>query len=177
MIPDNASAPSAGTTMAPMSSFSGEVVAISVAPEEGAPTVRVDEVRAVPGRGLEGDRYFHLLGKFSRKMDPGREVTLVEAEAVEALARDYGIALQEGATRRNITTRGVPLNHLVDREFRVGDAVLRGVRLCDPCGYLEKMTVPGVKKGLAHRGGLNAAVVAGGTIRTGDPIRPADDSV
>ena len=163
--------------MESMSTFEGEVVSISIAPEEGAPTVRVDEVRAVPGRGLEGDRYFHLLGKFSRKQDPGREVTLVESEAVEALARDYGIALEDGATRRNITTVGVPLNHLIGRDFRVGDAVLRGVRLCDPCGYLEKMTAPGVKKGLAHRGGLNAAIVSEGTIRRGDAIRPADASV
>jgi MOSC domain-containing protein YiiM len=154
--------------------FEGEVVSIHLAGEEGADVYEVGEVRAVAGRGLEGDRYFYKSGTFARKWDPGNEVTLVEAEAVEALARDYDIELPPGGTRRNITTRGVPLNHLVGREFRVGESVLRGERLCDPCGYLEKMTIPGVRKGLAHRGGLNAAIVSGGVIRRGDRICSED---
>jgi MOSC domain-containing protein YiiM len=152
--------------------FQGEVAFIHIAPEEGAPVREVDEVRAVPGLGLEGDRYFKLAGTFSRKPDPRREVTLIEAESLDALARDYGIELEHGATRRNITTRGVPLNHLVGLEFRVGDAVLRGLELCKPCGLLERRTEAGVKKGLTHRGGLNAHVLAEGMIRKGDPICP-----
>ncbi len=152
--------------------FRGRVEAIHLAPAEREPVHAVDEVRAVPGRGLEGDRYFELLGTFSRKPDPGREVTLVEAEAVEALLGQHGIELEPGATRRNITTRGVPLNDLVGREFSVGGAVLRGVRLCHPCSLLERMTEPGVKQGLTDRGGLNAQVVSEGLIRRGDAICP-----
>jgi MOSC domain-containing protein YiiM len=155
-----------------VTTFQGHVVSIRFAPDVGAPTAALDEVEAVPGRGLDGDRYFKLSGTFSRKADPGRDVTLVEAEAIESLARDYGIELADGDTRRNITTRGVPLNHLVGRDFTVGEAVLRGIRLCDPCGLLERRTQPGVKKALAHRGGLNAQIVSGGTIRKGDSIRP-----
>jgi MOSC domain-containing protein YiiM len=150
--------------------FEGEVVSIHIAPDEGDAVVEVGEVQAVAGRGLEGDRYFHRSGTFARKWDPGNEVTLVESEAVEALGRDYDIQLGPGETRRNIMTRGVPLNHLVGREFRVGDAVLRGERLCDPCGLLERMTRPGVRHGLLHRGGLNAAIVVGGIIRKGDRV-------
>jgi MOSC domain-containing protein YiiM len=150
--------------------FDGEVVSIHIAPDEGHDVVEVDEVRAVAGRGLEGDRYFHKSGTFARKWDPGNEVTLVESEAIEALARDYGIELGSGATRRNITTRGVPLNHLVGRQFRVGETELRGERLCDPCGLLESRTHPGVRKGLQHRGGLNAAIVVAGVIRRGDRV-------
>ena len=150
--------------------FQGEVVSIHIAPDKGEQVVEVGEVQAVAGRGLEGDRYFHKSGTFARKWDPGNEVTLVESEAVEAVGRDYGIGLGPGETRRNIMTRGVPLNHLVGREFRVGDAVLRGERLCDPCGLLERMTQPGVRKALAHRGGLNAAIVLGAVIRKGDPV-------
>ena len=157
-------------------SFRGEVVSIRIAPEEGAPTVAVPEVRAVAGRGLEGDRYFFRSGTFSRKADPAREVTLVEAEAIEAVARDHGIELADGDTRRNITTRGVPLNHLVGKTFRVGEVVLRGVELCHPCGLLERLTHPGVRKALANRGGLNAQVLVEGTIRTGDEVSLADDS-
>ena len=150
--------------------FQGEVISIHIAPEEGERVVEVHEVQAVAGKGLEGDRYFLRSGTFARKWDPGNEVTLIESEAVEALGRDYGIRLGAGETRRNIMTRGVPLNHLVGREFRVGDAVLRGERLCDPCGLLERMTQPGVRMALAHRGGLNAAIVVGAVIRKGDRV-------
>jgi MOSC domain-containing protein YiiM len=154
--------------------FEGEVVAIHIAPDEGADVHEVVEVRAVPGRGLEGDRYFAKSGTFARKWNPGREVTLVEAEAIDSLRADYDIDLPPGGTRRNITTRGVPLNHLVGREFRVGETVLRGERLCDPCGYLESLTAPGLRKGLANRGGLNAAIVSGGVIRRGDRVCSED---
>lgn len=150
--------------------FRGDVHAIHLAAGEGEPTYPVSSVRAIPGRGLEGDRYFNLKGSFSRRPDPGREVTLVELEAIEALANDYGIPLEAGATRRNITTRGVPLNHLVGREFDVGEARLRGLRLCKPCSLLERMTQEGVKKGLANRGGLNAQIVREGVIHEGDPV-------
>jgi MOSC domain-containing protein YiiM len=152
--------------------FKGEVVSIHIAANEGEPVIPVDEVRAVEGRGLEGDRYFLRSGKMSRKEDPGREVTLIEAEAVEALARDHAIELPPGASRRNIMVRGVPLNHLPGVEFEVGEVVLRGIKLCEPCGYLEGLTRPGVREGLKHRGGLNAQIVSGGTIRQGDAVKP-----
>lgn len=150
--------------------FTGEVVAIYIASDEGKPTESVTEVRAIAGRGLEGDRYAAQEGKFSQKDDPGREVTLIESEAIAALEKDYGIELGLGGSRRNIVTRDVPLNHLVGREFRVGEVVLRGIKLCEPCGYLEGLTEKGVRKGLAHRGGLNAQIVAEGLIKAGDEI-------
>jgi MOSC domain-containing protein YiiM len=153
--------------------FQGEVVSIHIAPDEGDPSAEVDEIRAVAGRGLEGDRYYNHSGKFSHKENPGREVTLIESEAIDALARDHGVTIGRGDSRRNIVTRGVPLNHLVGREFRIGDGVvLEGIRLCEPCGYLESLTAPGVKRGLAHRGGLNARIVAEGVIRRGDAVTP-----
>ena len=152
--------------------FEGEVVSIHIAANEGEPVTPVDEVRAVEGRGLEGDRYFVKSGKMSRRDDPGREVTLIEAEAVESLAADHGIELAPGASRRNIMVRGVPLNHLRGVEFEVGEVVLKGIKLCEPCGYLEGLTKPGLREGLKHRGGLNAQIMSGGTIRPGDVVRP-----
>jgi MOSC domain-containing protein YiiM len=150
--------------------FKGEVVSIFIAPEEGAPTTEVPEVRAVPGAGLEGDRYFLNAGTMSKKNKPEREVTLIESEAIEAAARDNDIELGLGDSRRNIVTRGVPLNHLVGREFNVGETRLRGIKLCDPCGYLESLTAEGVRKALANRGGLNAQILSGGVIRPGDEV-------
>ena len=126
--------------------------------------------RAVPGQGLEGDRYFSKLGTYSNEPGSGRELTLIEIEAVEALKRDYRIELDAGRVRRNIVTRGIPLNHLVAKEFKIGDVVLRGTRLCEPCAHMEKLTVKGAIRGLIHRGGLRAEIVKGGTIRVGDVI-------
>jgi MOSC domain-containing protein YiiM len=98
-------------------------------------------------------------------------VTLIEIEAIEALERDYGVKLSPGDARRNIVTRGVALNHLVGKEFRVGEVVLRGIRLCEPCQHLVQLTgQEKVLPGLVHRGGLRAQVVKGGVIRVGDAV-------
>jgi MOSC domain-containing protein YiiM len=133
--------------------------------------VSVNETRAIAGKGLEGDRYFKGAGTYSNNPGLGRDVTLIEIEAIEALKRDYGIELVSRDSRRNIATRGVPLNHLVGQEFKVGEATLRGVRLCDPCSHLEKLSAKGVQHGLIHRGGLRAEIVTGGLIRVGDPVQ------
>ena len=161
--------------------WQGTVVSIHVAKAAGEPMETVAEARAVPGRGLEGDRYFLGRGVYSpRPSYGGREVTLIEVEAVEALfdgvqnaeGHRLGLKLSPAETRRNIATAGVPLNHLVDREFWVGEVVLRGTRLCEPCKYLEGLTQPGVLGGLVHRGGLRAQILTEGTIRSGDRVRP-----
>ena len=151
-------------------STEGTVVSLHIAPTGAAPMQSVGQVRAVDGRGLEGDRYFNQLGTYSNHPGTGRHVTLIEIEAIEALRRDYGIDLVPGLSRRNIVTHGVALNHLVGHEIKIGEAILRGTRLCDPCSHLEKLTCQGVLRGLIHRGGLRAEIVRGGTIRIGDEI-------
>ena len=148
----------------------GTVVAIYVAPEGAAGMVKVDAVRALVGKGLEGDRYATGVGTYSAQPGTGREVTLIETEALESLERESGVALDPAESRRNIVTRGLSLNDLVGQEFRVGTVTLRGVRLCEPCGHLEKLTRPGVRGGLVHRGGLRADIVQGGTIRPADLV-------
>ncbi len=148
----------------------GSLVSIHIAPKAGAPMQSMDSVHAVPGKGLEGDRYFNGLGIKSNKPGPDREITLVEIEAIEAIQRESGISLTPGDARRNLVTRGVALNHLVDKEFKVGQVTLRGVRLCEPCSYLGGLTRPDVEPALIHRGGLRAAIVTEGTIQVGDII-------
>lgn len=153
----------------------GSVEALFVAPDaKPAPMEPVDQVEAVAGRGIRGDRYFCETGTYSVREDlePASDVTLIEAEAIEACRREYGIDIPSGGTRRNVTTRDVPLNHLVDREFRVGTATCRGLSLCEPCQPMaEHVGEPGVVQALVHRGGLNAAIVASGRIGVDDPIR------
>ena len=137
--------------------------------------VGVDRIRVIAGAGLEDDRYATGRGAFDRPRGPTNHVTLIEVEAIEAVSHEYGITLEPGESRRNITTRGVALNHLVGAEFQIGAARLRGLKLCEPCGYLEKHTgIEGVRKSLIHRGGLRAEVVAEGEISVGDEVRPVE---
>jgi MOSC domain-containing protein YiiM len=119
----------------------------------------------VSGAGLEGDRHF---GR------GGHDLTLIEAEAIEGLAADSDIRLGQGDSRRNVLTRGIALNELVGRRFRVGQVECVGEELCEPCRHLEGLTAPGVLRGLVHRGGLCARVVEGGEIAVGDPVTALD---
>lgn len=149
----------------------GAVVSIHVTDAAGEPMRTVGEVRAVAGSGLEGDRYHEGKGFYSYHSGPEREVTFIEEETIETLRRDHNLELAPGETRRNVVTRGTPLNHLVGREFRVGEAVLRGVELCEPCEHLVNVTGKrSLLPNLIHRGGLHAQVLASGEIRTGDEI-------
>jgi len=148
----------------------GSVVSLHLASVGGAPMQTIDEARAVVGRGIEGDRYFAGVGTYSNEPGSGRHITLIEIEALEGLKRDYGVEVAAAQARRNIATRGAVLNRLVGREFSVGAVVLRGTRLCEPCAHLERLSARGAARGLIHRGGLRAEIVAGGTIRIGDAI-------
>ncbi|HET7483592.1 MAG TPA: MOSC domain-containing protein [Actinomycetota bacterium] len=154
--------------------MAGTVEAIFITPDAARPMMSIDEVKAISGEGLEGDRYFAKNGTWSKNDGPQRQVTLVEAEAVEAVARDYDIDVTGADTRRNIVTRGVALNHLVDRVFKVGDATFRGIRLCEPCKHLERVSGRAIRKPLVHRGGLNAEIVEDGMVRIGDSIEERD---
>lgn len=135
------------------------VEAIHLGPDESGPLSPVRSATAVAGKGLEGDRYF-----FAHGARPGQALTLVEAEEVERAG------LEPGATRRQVTTRGVRLNDLVGKRFRVGEVECLGVELCEPCSHLESMTRPGLITDLVHRAGLNADVLTGGTITVGDEV-------
>jgi MOSC domain-containing protein YiiM len=150
--------------------FHGQLIGIFIGGRKGHDLQSVDRIEAVGGRGLVGDRYFCKEGTFSSKDGPDREVTLIEAEALEGLAREYQITLEPAKARRNLLTRGVPLNHLVDRTFAVGAVVLRGIRPCEPCGHLESLTCKGVKAGLVHRGGLRAQILEGGVLEVGATV-------
>lgn len=149
----------------------GKVLYIYTVPTAGAELQPCDSVLAVPGKGLEGDRYAELRGSWSEdKVTPDREVTLIEIENIEGLTTDYGIDLHPSQFRRNIVTQGISLNELVDSEFRVGDVKMRGIRLCEPCTYLEGLTVKGLVKALVHKGGLRAQLLSEGTIHVDDNV-------
>ena len=154
--------------------WQGKLLSIHTTPKARAPMIGQDVAELIAGVGITGDRYAKGIdtGTYSAQPDV-REVTLLEVETLEALARDHDIVLDPQEHRRNLTTRDVPLNHLVGRQFRVGDVVLEGGRLNYPCRYIDMITKKTICDLLEHRSGLNCRIVTGGTIRPGDPIRLA----
>jgi MOSC domain-containing protein YiiM len=149
--------------------WDGKVESIFIAKAAEAPMEAVAGVRAVPGAGLEGDRYFLKQGTFF-KPEPDFELTLIEAEALEAMKNEYKIEVTSSQSRRNIVTRGVPLNHLVGKDFQIGEVRIHGIRLCEPCSHLQKLTDREVIKGLRHRGGLRAQILSEGVLKPGDTV-------
>ena len=146
--------------------MSGRVEAIFLSSEHGELPAPVDRVRARAGRGLEGNRYYWDDGT----APSGRAVTLIASEAVEAVANEGDVSVEPAATRRNVLTRGIDVNALVGKRFRIGTVECEGVELCEPCQTLEAMTQPGMIKAFVHRGGLNADVLSDGEISVGDPV-------
>ena len=154
--------------------WQGELLHIHVASNAAAPMDELREARLVAGIGIEGDRYATGLGTYSKKQHLDRQVTLIEIEVLEAIARDRGIELAPSEHRRNLTTRGGPLGHLVGQYFRVGDCVLYGGRMNVPCLYLETLLGKKVFKPLLNRSGLNCRIVIGGIIRNLERIEWCD---
>ena len=158
----------------------GRLLHIHIAPAASFEMEEMAEAKVIAGRGIEGDRYYLGTGTYSPKPDV-REVTLFEMEVLEALARNDPplqsgpIRLEPADHRRNFTVLGVPLNHLVGKRFRVGNAILVGGRLNFPCKYLEELLGLPLYLPLYNRSGLNCRIEKGGLVRRGDPVEPLDD--
>jgi MOSC domain-containing protein YiiM len=158
-------------TQAAPPSRAGAVEAIAVAPSAGEPAQLLDSVRALPGRGLEGDRHVSGKGTFPSG-PPGSALTMIEAEVCES----FDPPLEPSQHRRNVVTRGIDLNALVGYEFTIGEVRCRGMRLCEPCTVVQRHAGRPVLRALVHRGGLRADILHDGTIRVGDPVRVSSDT-
>jgi MOSC domain-containing protein YiiM len=161
--------------------WQGKLLHIHIAPAASYEMEELAEAQLIAGRGIVGDRYYLGTGTYSPKPDV-RDVTLIEVEVLEAMAKGepqipgFKAALAPDDHRRNLTTRGVPLSHLVGKRFRVGETILRAARMNFPCKYIEELLgIPGLYDGLLNRSGLNCAIEVGGIIRPGDPILPLDE--
>jgi MOSC domain-containing protein YiiM len=149
--------------------WQGSVVGLYIARRPSQPMISVSEARAFADRGLEGDRFFKE--SWSAANRPDKAITLIEEETLQAAAAELGADIVAEKTRRNIVTRGVPLCELLHREFTIGQVVMRGIRLFEPCGHMEKLSnLPGIFQALEHRSGLKAAILSDGTIRVNDAI-------
>ena len=160
----------------PLPRLTGAVVAIAMAERATGEMHTVGHAKALANRGLDGDRYAAKAGTFTPAKDTARgyDLTLIEAEALDALTLPDGSQLGYAEARRNVVTRGIDLNALVGRRFRVGDVECLGQRLCEPCSHLERLTTKGALRGLIHRGGLRADVLSDGEVTIGDGIETID---
>jgi MOSC domain-containing protein YiiM len=149
--------------------MSGTVEAIFLAEAHEALPNAIEEAAAVPGAGLRGDRHYDE----GPSSEPGRDLTLIEAEAIEGLAAEHGVSIEPAEARRNVLTRGIDLNALVGKRFRVGEVEVEALEPNPPCRHLEKVTGKALLKPLARRGGVRGRIVKGGVIARGDPIRAA----
>lgn len=150
----------------------GKVKSIYISESAGLPMQSISRAKLVAGKGIVGDRYYKETGTFSAKLagKPAREATLIEAENIDEFNTTFSYELAEDEFRRNVVTIGIRLNDLVGKEFTVGGAVLRGIKLCEPCTHLQVLLVDDVLPGLVGKGGLRAEIVAGGEIVVGDRI-------
>ena len=149
--------------------FEGQLLTIHIAAAGGENMTELQEANLIEGVGIEGDRYATGRGYYSHMPDI-REVTLIDEETLVALQRDHDIELLPSEHRRNLTTRDVPLNHLVGRRFKIGDAVLEGGRLNVPCKYLQTLLNKKVFVPLLNRSGLNCRIIKSGKIVSGDLV-------
>lgn len=154
--------------------MAAKVEEIYIGAEMGKPLHAVDVVTVIENVGIDGDRYAQKQGTFTKEQedgDAGKQVTLIEAEAIEAALEEFGDDFRDGKSRRNLVTRGIKLSGLVNHRLQIGDVILRGDRDCPPCSHLSKLTATDSRKSLKHRGGLRTTVLKGGTIRVGDRIK------
>jgi len=145
------------------------VVHIFIASAKAAPVASVTSVEALAGEGLRGDRY----AAAKNRRGPDYQVSLIELENIEAFTAQTGLGLSPGQPRRNIVTRGVRLNDLCGKRFRIGAAVFEGLELCEPCSVFAKNTHREALKWFVGRGGLRARIVHGGEVRVGDAVEGA----
>lgn len=154
----------------------GSVVALFIVDRMSAPMNKVEQVNALAGKGLEGDRYLLGTGTYSKKPQPGRQVTLIKSETLEWLKDGFDITVKPEESRRNVLTKGIEINDLIGTEFYVGTVRLRAHRITQPCLYLEKLLdQPGLYKELWDNGGISCEILTDGIIKERDIITGSPD--
>ena len=147
----------------------GVVEEIYVTGQGSGQMEKVEDVRTIKGCGIEGDRYCEGTGYWTEYGDVC-EVTLISSSDLDDIERELGIGVKNGEHRRNIVVRGIDLDDLRGRRFRVGETLLEYDRPRPPCRHVQDLTEPGMTRALKRRGGICARVVEAGVIRTRDEI-------
>ncbi len=147
--------------------MSGKIVKLLISKDPKSNMLNVNQIVLEAGKGIFGDRYYNQEGTFSNKgeIEPDRDVTLIEIEKIDALNKEHNLDITAEDFRRNIVVSNCDLNSLVDKEFQIGEVVLKGLRLCEPCKYLsDKLNNEEVLSQMIHKAGLRAQIIKSGSI-------------
>lgn len=147
--------------------MSGKIVKLLISKDSKSAMLNVNQIVLEAGKGIFGDRYYNQEGTFSNKgeIEPDRDVTLIEIEKIDALNKEHNLDITAEDLRRNIVVSNCDLNSLVDKEFQIGEVVLKGLRLCEPCKYLsDKLNEKKVLTEMVHKAGLRAQIIKSGSI-------------
>ena len=147
--------------------MSGKIVKLLISKDPKSNMLNVNQIVLEAGKGIFGDRYYNQEGTFSNKgeIEPDRDVTLIEIEKIDALNKEHNLDITAEDFRRNIVVSNCDLNSLVGKEFQIGEVVLKGLRLCEPCKYLSnKLDNEKVLSQMVHKAGLRAQIIKGGSI-------------
>ena len=147
--------------------MSGKIAKLLISKDTQSDMLNVNQIVLEIGKGIFGDRYYNQEGTFSNKgeIEPDRDVTLIEIEKIDALNKENDLNITAEDFRRNIVVSNCDLNSLVGKEFQIGEVVLKGLRLCEPCKYLSnKLDNEQVLSQMVHKAGLRAQIIKGGSI-------------
>ena len=147
--------------------MSGKIVKLLISKDPKSTMLNLNQIVLEAGKGIFGDRYYNQEGTFSNKgeIQPDRDVTLIEIEKIDALNKEHNLDITAEDLRRNIVVSNCDLNSLVDKEFQIGEVVLKGLRLCEPCKYLsDKLDNEEVLSQMIHKAGLRAQIIKSGSI-------------
>lgn len=142
----------------------GTIRWIGIRPERRAPMQEIDNIEVSVEHGLAGDHY--------GKNGGNRQVTLIQAEHLEAVAKMLQLqAIDPADTRRNIVVSGINLQAFNERQFEIGEVVLEMTGICHPCSRFEESLGPGGYNAMRGHGGITAKVIQGGMIKKGDVVK------
>ena len=145
----------------------GKLEWIGIRAERRAPVASVVQVEAIAGFGLAGDHY-------ASKSNGKRQVTLIQAEHLEAVVKILGKPeVRADWVRRNLLVSGINLYAIRDRKFRIGTVLLEGSGPCEPCSRMEEVLGAGGYNAMRGHGGIVCRILEGGMMRVGDSVTAA----
>lgn len=147
--------------------MSGKIVSLLISKDTKSSMRKVNQIILEEEKGIFGDRYYNQEGTFSNKgeIEPDRDVTLIEIERINEFNKKFNQNMTDEDFRRNIVISNCDLNSLVDKKFQIGNVILKGIRLCEPCKYLaNKLDNTKVLTEMVHKAGLRAQIIQGGSI-------------
>ena len=142
-----------------------EVFKLGIAANNNQPITEVDSIEVLANKGIVGDRHFHDFN------DPYNQLSLIESENIDEYNIKFGLNIPYINFRRNVITKGIKLNDLIEKKLMIGNAELKAIELCRPCRHLtEMLDQKNIIKEFMRKGGLRCQILSSSKINIGDKI-------